>query len=66
MEFSSLLSDLQEYVTFSILHKYASYVDAEAENLKKKLLKPLAGMFSREMWQIKCANNTHDRKKIFY
>ncbi|VDP65537.1 unnamed protein product [Echinostoma caproni] len=36
-------SDLQDYVTFSILHKYASYVDDEAASLKKKLLKPLAG-----------------------
>ncbi|TPP58816.1 hypothetical protein FGIG_00316 [Fasciola gigantica] len=48
-------SDLQEYVTFSILHKYASYVDDLAASLKKKLLKPIAerfGMQHMENWPL--------------
>ncbi|CAH8486605.1 unnamed protein product [Schistosoma turkestanicum] len=35
-------SELQDYITFSILHKYGGYVDQQAAQLKNKFLKPYA------------------------
>ncbi|VDP29420.1 unnamed protein product [Schistosoma margrebowiei] len=35
-------SELQDYITFAILHKYGGYVDQETAQLKNKFLKPYA------------------------
>ncbi|CAH8614450.1 unnamed protein product [Dicrocoelium dendriticum] len=46
-------SDLQDYVSFCILNKYAPYAYSESGNLKQKYLKPLAesiGMQHVEGW----------------
>ncbi|VDQ05381.1 unnamed protein product [Trichobilharzia regenti] len=37
-------SELQDYITFAILHKYGGFVDQQIAQLKRKLLKPYAGM----------------------
>ncbi|VDP62722.1 unnamed protein product [Schistosoma mattheei] len=34
--------ELQDYITFAILHKYGGYVDQETAQLKNKFLKPYA------------------------
>nr|CAH8839065.1 unnamed protein product [Trichobilharzia regenti] len=35
-------SELQDYITFAILHKYGGFVDQQIAQLKRKLLKPYA------------------------
>ncbi|KAF5406054.1 hypothetical protein PHET_00404, partial [Paragonimus heterotremus] len=53
--FSFQISDLQDYVTFCILHKYAGFVYKHIAKLKRKFLEHLAESFEMqhvEQWPV--------------